>query len=692
MPEPQPVSKKTSQEATRLMRSKLVLIMGLMLIFALYFWGHNVEPARSVLMAGLLSTVNAGMNIGLVAILALIGGGIGQMALSRLDLTSLTAAERLALTSLVGLGSVSLLTVILGLLGLFNIVIWAVVLVIGVLCRAGIRRYVADVRLLLRGTGQQLSVWERFAAIVIAVLLVMALIIALAPATGWDAIYYHLVIPQRYINTGIIGAHTDIHFFGFPQNTEMLYGLLMMVTGSGTAAAVLHYTMGLFAFLAIGGYLYRQVSRSAALTIILLMVMSFGIWKHLSVAYVDIALMAYGAVAVIAITQWVEDKSNSKWLILSGVIAGLAVGVKYTAAPLVIGMVLLIFLYDMRRSPRNIVTFGIAAWVAFLTWMVKGLLLYQNPVFPYVFGGLEWDAVQSANFNVSGGGLLSEGIGGLVQLIILPIAATLFGVEQRLPYGFTMGPFLFVLPFGLLLLWGRLSDLVRRQARILLPMALVLWAFWVVVAATSGIGGQIRLMLVGLPVIAILGGLVFHEIEQLPTDNLNVRFFVQAAIVMALVLGGFDHVHYLAKTRALPYHVGLISEDDYLLGNFGLLYNAMMQLDTLPNDSQVLMMWEDRSYYCPDHITCIPDALFDNWARPIRLGTSPDELLQQWQDEGIDYILLFDVADGSGGYSMWLDLHAFAREQNELFPQVFFSAVDAVWTDGVAYTLYEWRD
>lgn len=41
VPEPQPAPEKTSQEATRLMRTKLLIIMDLMLIFVPYFWGHN---------------------------------------------------------------------------------------------------------------------------------------------------------------------------------------------------------------------------------------------------------------------------------------------------------------------------------------------------------------------------------------------------------------------------------------------------------------------------------------------------------------------------------------------------------------------------------------------------------------------------------------------------------------------------
>ncbi|MCA9886926.1 MAG: glycosyltransferase family 39 protein [Anaerolineae bacterium] len=691
MPDTHPATKKSANDPA-LMRTKLVIIVALMLIFALYFWGHNVEPSRSILMAGLMSMLNAVVTIGLVAVLVLIGGGIGHKLLARMDLTDLTIAERVAITPLVGLGIISLITLILGLLGFFNLLMWGVVLILGGVCLSGIKQQIADVRRLSQGMGTSLSAWEKFTLGVVVVLLVMAMIIALAPATGWDAIYYHLVIPQRYIANGAITPQTDIHFFGFPQNMEMLYGLLMLLTGTGTAPAVLHFTMGLLGLLTVGGFLYRSVGRSSALTITMLLVMSFGLWKHHSVAYVDLAMMAYGAIAIVAIVQWANDQDRNSWLLLAGVIAGLAVGIKYTAAPLVIGMVLTIILQDVRRSPRNVLMFGIAAGVVFLPWMIKGLLLYQNPIYPYLFGGLEWDAVRTVNFNVSGQGLLNGDFIQQMQVVFLPFTATIFGVEQLLPYGFTIGPFLLVQPFGLLILWGRLPASSRRLVRLLLPIALSLWAFWAVTAAFSGIGAQIRLMLVGLPVAAVLGGIVYHALEELPSESLNTIFLVQAAIVVSLLFGGFDHIHHLAKSKALDYHMGLISEDDYLLDNFGLMQQAMMQLETLPPDSQVLMMWEDKSYYCPQHITCIPDGLFDNWSRPIRLGTSPEELLQQWKDEGIDYILSYDAPDSGNGYSMWLELHDFAYEQNALFPQYFFDAVEPVWSDGTAYTLYEWRD
>jgi hypothetical protein len=125
----------------------------------------------------------------------------------------------------------------------------------------------------------------------------------------------------------------------------------------------------------------------------------------------------------------------------------------------------------------------------------------------------------------------------------------------------------------------------------------------------------------------------------------------------------------------------MTSRDDYLNNNLGTHMIAMRRLAELPAHSTVRLMWEPRSYYCPASITCIPDSLLDHWDRPLSLGNSPDDVFRNWQREGDDFLLLFDA-----GYKFYA-----AEGNNPSFPAALDRWAIPIWTDGISYTLYTWR-
>ena len=141
----------------------------------------------------------------------------------------------------------------------------------------------------------------------------------------------------------------------------------------------------------------------------------------------------------------------------------------------------------------------------------------------------------------------------------------------------------------------------------------------------------------------------------------------------------------------LGYTAGTVSEDLYLQGDS--YFPALGHLEELPKDSTVQFMWEPKTYYCPDTITCIPDVLFDNWSRPLILGTEPDALMQQWRDAGVDYLLVYGLqTEYDVGYDFWLNQHESTYDVNSRFPDTLDNHMTRIWDDGKAYALYEWRD
>jgi 4-amino-4-deoxy-L-arabinose transferase-like glycosyltransferase len=655
---------------------------------------HNRDQSRLNLLHGVTTVLRASLDIGIVAVLVSIAGGIGRRILARIPLrpNEITLAETVALEAGIGLGIVSISVLLIGLVGLFNITLWVVLVIIGIMNFLPTLRWFNDCRNVISRAFKVETAWQRFILIFSTALLIAALLIALAPPFAWDALTYHLEGAHRYVQAGRITAQPDNFFFGFPQGVEVLYGLLMLPFGSDRSPALLHFTFGLLGLMATAGLTRRYSDRNTAYTTILLLMGSYSIWLLFGWAYVDLAMLCYGALALIAITQWNSEKSTH-WLILAGVLVGMALGVKYTAASLIIALSVFILLRQPKQVIRNGLIFGLSLFITFLPWLLKGLLLYQNPVYPYIFGGLNWDSLRAANFGSSGNGLLSGNLWWNVP--ILPFAATFFGIEKYSPYSFTTGVWLMTLPFALFFGWKALGDDSRSLARDLLPIALVLLIFWMVLAATSGIGAQPRLMMVGMPVVAILGALGLHSIARMPRKPLDVYFIIQGVIIFSVLMGIFDILHTFAQTRVLDYTAGTISRDGYLRHNIGNYYAVTQELATLPDNSTVLFLFQPGTYYCPDTIVCIPDVLFDNWSRPILQGTVPDDLIQQWRDAGVDYVLLFDsrISPDEGdrfGYEFWLEQHANAMDANSLLPENIDEHFTPVWDDGFAYRLYEW--
>jgi 4-amino-4-deoxy-L-arabinose transferase-like glycosyltransferase len=669
-----------------MLRPKIILLSGLLLMLALYFWGHNIGEQPAILMWGFTTLVTITLDILIVSLIVLTSGGIGRWLRFKVARDDVPLATAIPLESGLGLGAISLGTLLFGLVGLFNLALWAVLLIGAVLLRTWIMGWLRAVRVAMAAVLRPQTGWERFVLIVSVALLALALLLALAPPTAWDALTYHLVGPHRYVLAGQITTQADNHFLGFPQGMEMLFGLALALFDRDVTAAPLHLYVGVLALLAVAGLVRQYADRSTAYTSVLLAFSSYSLWRLFSLPYVDLAVMLYAALALVAVQRW-RETDRAAWLALVGVFAGLALSVKYTAGLYIIALGVFVLVRQPRGVIRNDLIMGGAALLVFAPWLLKGALLYQNPIYPYLLDGVSWDSLRMANFNVASGGLLSGE--NAWQWLVLPFSATIFGTEGVSPYSFTLGPWLLTLPLMLLLGWRYLPEKARPLAQDCGLLAVVMLALWLLLAGFSGIGAQPRLFLFAFPAVIVLGTLALNSLARWPKRPLNVDFIVRAALGFTILLNFFNVVHDVARKDLATYYVDQ-DVDRYLRTNLGNYYAAVRRLEQLPAASTVRFMWEPKSYYCPTTITCIPDILFDHWSWPLRWGLTEAEIWQQWRDEGVDYLLVYGL-ERDFGYGFWLDQHDFARAENERFPAALAEHMEPVWTDGFAYTLYTWR-
>jgi hypothetical protein len=646
------------------------LLLGLALLFVGYYWVHKPLTDLGFVRAGGIL-----LDLATAALLFVLCGGIGQALLARaagrLPLTALSPLERAALAGGVGLCLASTWALLAG----HSTLAWA-------------RTLLGAARTALPRTP-----FEALLVGIAVLLLGLAAIHAAAPRYEWDSLVYHLTVPQTALREGRLLADANNFYAGFPKLVEMLYGIAMSAFGRATAAAPVHYGFGLLGLLAAAGLAHRvSGARAAGLLAAALLLGSYNLWELLGWTYVDLAATLYVLLAfILVVAAFAPDAPASQPLLaLAGACIGAGVGAKYTAGLFAIALVVCVGAAAWRRGGGRGALLGMAlltgaALLAYAPWALHGLLLYGNPIYPYVFGGLAWSEARMAAFNHTGLGLLASGNGWMV--LAAPITATVFGTDNGTTYQFTLGPLLLTTPLALPLVWGVLHPAERRFAAWGGAVLALIYALWGPLALTQGIGAQPRLVLGILPLSAALGGLFLAGLLRLPEKPVHIAFLFKAAVAFALLLAGVEVMNKAVFLRLPEYATGQIAEQEWLFNRLVTHPDVLADLGALPAGSQVRMLWEPRGFYCPAHITCVADVLYDYWQGPLEAGRAPAEVLAAWRAAGDQYVLYFRL-----GEQIFIG-PAYQPQPDETFAAAGAPLLQPVWTTpDDRYTLYTWPD
>ncbi len=366
--------------------------------------------SRYALLTTLVDVLMAG-----VVLVPVVLGGLGLISLFRLG--TLPRRWKLIFGAALGIGVVSTMVLVAGLLGSLGRNMWIVVLAMLTvtsvfhIMRAGKLTFVEYFQE-MPNQRDRVGSW-RFLWIVAAPFLTLALLSAAnAPGFVWreegfgyDVLEYHLQLPKEYLENGRISYIPHNVYANFPANVEMLYLLAMIVHGdipdSGTVANMIHLFLGVLT-VATAWAIGREVSPKAGI-VCGVIVATTGWLDYLSgLAYVENGMLFFDVCALGAMLQALHLTQRSKrgnpvenaaagqwcrWVALSGVMAGLACGCKYTAAVL-IALPLLPAIAMLRVGGTQKLWAGLmflaTSFIAFSPWMVKNVVMTGNPVFPLV--------------------------------------------------------------------------------------------------------------------------------------------------------------------------------------------------------------------------------------------------------------------------------------------------------------------
>ncbi len=646
-------------------RRLAILLLGLAAIgwlaavFAAYYVLHKPFGGREA-----LGIATAALDVILAGAILTAAGGLGRRLVGQLHPDRLCA---LSLQASLGLGAFSLAWLGLSAAGaVYAWTAWAFLAAALILLARPALAWLADWGEVLRewrlGSGFSRSIMA-----LVAIILGASLIEALAPPIHFDALVYHLTLPQEFVRSHGIGANGGSPYWGMPLGTEMLYTWALAL-GRAPIAAVLGWLMGVVCVAGVVG-LGRTVSSAAGWAAAAALLSGETLAWSLGWAYGDWTAALHGLAILIGLDAWRRGQGDGAPA-AAGAAAAFALGAKYTAGlGLVAGMIAFVAV-GRRRPARALMRFLVPAVLLSAPWLIKNWAYAGAPLYPVV-GESPWiDPAQQGFYSGDQGSLA-------VTVPLLPIMATLQGVESAPGFAASLGP--------LMLALAPAAILVRRRDAGPTGLAAVFlvagWGIWAIVGLLSFKLMQSRLYFVLYPAWALVAGAGFAGLSRLQLPRLRFGFLARAMVILAL---GFSAVgSSLALFRGRPQDVilGSETEADYRARRLGQFEYAMQAIAELGPEASVISLWEARGLECRPG--CLPDYWLDRWyiAR-LRLG-DPAAILAHWRQQGATHLLV---------YRAGLE---FVRRSDGRYSESDWSALDQLLDDlplveriGDAYELY----
>lgn len=471
--------------------------------------------------------------------------------------------------------------------------------------------------------------WERGCAATQGALLFIAgvatLAAALAPPEFYDALIYHLAVPDAYVRHHGIVAIEGNYYASFPANMGMLYAVGLMIGGAGTAQGI-HWLCAAATAAAIHATTSRHCGRSTALLATSLFALTPGVLIVSTWAIADLGATLFGTLCFSALLDlW--DSGDRRALLKAGLFAGLAAGTKYTAALVVCAPAVL--LLAMRPLPlpapgarlfrrtADVALFSLLVLVLVSPWLARNAVLEGSPLAPYV-GARAGEASPSISDEVARR-LPKEG--GAAGLIAHYLGAPWSVTMERLGQGGYLTPVFLILVPLLAFAW-------RDLPRAALPVALLAGAGLVAWAVTTQVT---RYLMPVLPLLAILGALAAARIP---------RWIAAPAVLWCLLYGLFLFGALQETVGVYRAVTGVESRHEYLSRRISY-YPAARFLGTLPRDARVLFAGEGRTFYAPrEPVAATP---FDRPAIDrYDTGAGEDALRGALRKDGITHLLVSD--------------------------------------------------
>lgn len=455
---------------------------------------------------------------------------------------------------------------------------------------------------------------------------VVTLAASLAPPEFYDALLYHLAVPDRYVQHHGMLPIPGNYYAHYPANMGMLYAIGLLLRG-GSLAQSLHWLCGAMAACALYASASRHLDRTTAILACAIFCLTPGIMLTATWAIADLCVTLFATLCFAAILNLWRG-GERRWLIAAGIFAGLALGTKYTAAVLVCAPAAAAIALrpagsgsgpgHRRRAALEAALFAGIALALVAPWLARNAIIAGNPLAPYFSAGAGGEGSPPDVAGEMARRLPREG--GAPALAAHYLLAPWRATMTRMGQGGYLGPVLLMLIPTLLLMRG----LPAATA----PVALMTAIGCVAWAVSSQV---VRYLFPLLPLAAILAAIAARRLPRLvavPALAWSLAYNMLLFMLLIETIGSLR-----AVTGAEP-------AGDYL-GRRVTYYPAMAWLEiNAPPKARILFVGEGRTFYCPRE--CVASSPFDAPLLDRYAAESGSEraLLARLRAEGFTHLLV----------------------------------------------------
>jgi hypothetical protein len=580
--------------------------------------------------------------------------GMGRLILCRAGTKFISLGEHVIFSLGVGIGIFSYSAFVLGALQLlYPAAVYVLVGLCAPLSLAGWLNLRSRIQIESTSSPKtQLSFWDRCIVAVLIACLILGLLLVLTPAIGKDALIYHLAVPKLFVkHHGIYFIPGNI-FAHYPLNGEMLYALGLAMRGEVLAKGM-HFVMTLSILLGMWQFARHHIAEISFIPVGLLVFYTTpSVFATSHLAYNDLTVSFYTFLAVYAFMNWVSRRQNA-WLLLCGVLSGIAISTKYTALLLpFLGCLGILWACRHHRVTNQHVLHLLLGYVTCTVlvgspFYIKNWIMTGNPFYPFlyaIFDGMGWDPDQARLYDLFVRGL---GMGrGLLDYILLPWNLSVNARMNSPQFDGVLGPvFILTLPFAL----GMRK--ISLGARIAMFYCLFTFMFW----ASSA--QQIRYLIPVLPFLAIMTAYVLCYYQ-------HRRVVFRVLVVLIAGSMGFNGYHIVSnflKIKPLGVITGLEDREaflDRMIPSYAMFQYANTHL---PEDSKIFLIYMknfgylcDRPYYS--------DSMFESYTiqKILAQSSTPEAVYVSLKERGFTHIL-YDINYISG------EISTFSEQEKTLF-------------------------
>lgn len=442
----------------------------------------------------------------------------------------------------------------------------------------------------------------------------------LAPETANDSLCYHLHVPKIFLQLGRIQRiPCEINSL-FPFFMEMLdsYGIAWHQISLAKCFHAFTAILAAGSIFLAGKKVVPHSSKIAAGFASMLFITTPGIVNQMGTTYVDISLAGFTGLAFYAYLQW-SDSRRSFWAILSGVMLGISLSIKFLALISFFAIFILMVLDSIKKSSesnlRSLLWFIGTAFLGCSYWYLRAWMELGNPVYPYFY----------QIFKAGVPNIHYDDIGTTKTLWNFIRMPWLMSIKPQIFEGFgdNIGPsYLALVPIGVL---AGFKNPVLKRAGFFSLFYLVMWFF---------LGQSLRFFFPALPILALF---MVEAIDFLlrTKSRLFIGLFKLCFSLLIFIHTGLAIYHYRGAVRV---SFGLETGEAYLTRVERSYAISQFVNRHLPPDAKILNAVEVRMFYFDR--TMVREDMYAHDTSYQSKAKSAQEVLNLLKQDGFTHILL----------------------------------------------------